>query len=166
MAHDPILHIKDSIYFEVPRALWWPYKSLEGVPGWLKEAHPHATLEDFNRDLAGKYIIPQPLGTPRNLYEREKGFLITKFMVIEFDRNEKRIVLSHTRLWEQGKMEEKEALKKEARAEADKTRKAVKNLQSKVEKPTLGDLGALASIKEKLKQEEKGQSGGEQGAQH
>jgi small subunit ribosomal protein S1 len=81
-------------------------------------------------------------------------------MVIEFDRNEKRIVLSHTRLWEQGKMEEKEALKKEARVEADKTRKAVKSLQSKVEKPTLGDLGALASIKEKLKQEEKGQQSG------
>jgi len=62
-------------------------------------------------------------------------------------------------------MEEKEALKKEARAEADKTRKAVKNLQSKVEKPTLGDLGALASIKEKLKQEEKGQGSGDQAAQ-
>jgi small subunit ribosomal protein S1 len=86
-------------------------------------------------------------------------------MVIEFDRNEKRIVLSHTRLWEQGKMEEKEAAKKEARADADKTRKAVKNIQSKVEKPTLGDLGALASIKEKLKQEEKGQQGGETPAQ-
>jgi len=80
-------------------------------------------------------------------------------MVIEFDRNEKRIVLSHTRLWEQVKNDEKEAVKKEARADADKTRKAVKNIQSKVEKPTLGDLGALASIKEKLKQEEKDQSG-------
>jgi small subunit ribosomal protein S1 len=78
------------------------------------------------------------------------------FMVIEFDRNEKRIVLSHTRIWEQEKVDEKEAAKKEARTEADKTKKAVKNIQSKVEKPTLGDLGALAEIKEKLKQEEKG----------
>ena len=64
-----------------------------------------------------------------------------QFMVIEFDRNEKRIVLSHTRIWEQGKVDEKEAAKKEARAEADKTRKAVKTVQSKVEKATLGDLG-------------------------
>jgi len=79
-----------------------------------------------------------------------------QFMVIEFDRNEKRIVLSHTRIWEQAKAEEKEAAKKEARVDADKTRKAVKNIQNKVEKPTLGDLGALAEIKEKLKQEEKG----------
>ena len=79
-----------------------------------------------------------------------------QFMVIEFDRNEKRIVLSHTRLWEQAKVEEKEVARKEANREADQARKAVKNIQSKVEKPTLGDLGALAGIKEKLQQEEKG----------
>jgi small subunit ribosomal protein S1 len=77
------------------------------------------------------------------------------FMVIEFDRNEKRIVLSHTRIWEQAKIEEKEALRKEARVEADKTKKVVKTIQSKVEKATLGDLGALAQIKEKLQQGEK-----------
>ncbi len=76
-------------------------------------------------------------------------------MVIEFDRNEKRIVVSHTRIWEQSKAGRKEAARKEARAEADKTKKAVKNIQGKVEKATLGDLGALAEIKEKLKQEEK-----------
>lgn len=78
-----------------------------------------------------------------------------QFMVIEFDRNEKRIVLSHTRIWEQAKMEEKEAARKEARVEADKTKKVVKTIQSKVEKATLGDLGALAQIKEKLQQGEK-----------
>ena len=72
------------------------------------------------------------------------------FMVIEFDRNEKRIVLSHTRIWEQGKIAEEEAVKKEARADADKTKKAVKNIQSKVEKATLGDLGVLADLKKKM----------------
>jgi small subunit ribosomal protein S1 len=79
----------------------------------------------------------------------------TQFMVIEFDRNEKRIVLSHTRIWEQAKAEEKDVARKEAKVDADKTRKAVKTIQNKVEKPTLGDLGALAEIKEKLQQEEK-----------
>ncbi|HEX8334177.1 MAG TPA: 30S ribosomal protein S1 [Segetibacter sp.] len=77
-------------------------------------------------------------------------------MVIEFDRNEKRIVVSHSRIWEQAQHQEKEVARKEARVEADKTTKAVKNLQTKVEKATLGDLGALASIKEKLQQEEGG----------
>jgi small subunit ribosomal protein S1 len=85
----------------------------------------------------------------------------TQFMVIEFDRNEKRIVLSHTRTWEQAKMDEKEAARKEARTEADNTRKAVKNVQAKVEKATLGDLGALAEIKAKLKEEEKSDSNSE-----
>ena len=77
-----------------------------------------------------------------------------QFQVIEFDRNEKRIVLSHSRIWEQAVVEEKEAAKKEAKVEADKTKKAVKTIQAKVEKATLGDLGALAEIKEKLQQEE------------
>ncbi|HYD22573.1 MAG TPA: 30S ribosomal protein S1, partial [Flavipsychrobacter sp.] len=78
------------------------------------------------------------------------------FVIIEFDRNDKRIMVSHTRLWEQGKIEEKESAKKEAAAEGEKTKKAVKNIQSKVEKPTLGDLGALAAIKDKMKKAEEG----------
>jgi small subunit ribosomal protein S1 len=78
----------------------------------------------------------------------------TQFMVIEFDRNEKRIVVSHSRIWEQAKVDEKETAKKEARVEADTTRKTVKTIQSKVEKATLGDLGALAQLKQKLQQEE------------
>ena len=78
----------------------------------------------------------------------------SQFMVIEFDRNEKRILVSHTKIWEQAKAQEQEAAKKEQRAESDKARKAVKTIQNKVEKATLGDLGALAEIKEKLRKEE------------
>jgi small subunit ribosomal protein S1 len=81
------------------------------------------------------------------------------FVIIEFDRNDKRIMASHTRVWEQGVAEEKEAAKKEAVAEGEKTKKAVKNIQSKVEKPTLGDLGALAALKDKLKKAEDGNEG-------
>lgn len=75
---------------------------------------------------------------------------IAQFMVIEFDRNDKRIVLSHTRLWEQEKEEGKQVVMKEKRAEAETTKKAVKTIQSKVEKSTLGDLGVLAGLKAKL----------------
>ncbi len=77
-----------------------------------------------------------------------------QFMVIEFDRNEKRILVSHSKIWEQAKAQEQETAKKEARAESDKARKTVKTIQNKVEKATLGDLSALAQIKEKLKKEE------------
>ena len=75
---------------------------------------------------------------------------IAQFMVIEFDRNDKRIVLSHTRLWEQAIEEVKQAEFKEKKADAEVTKKAVKNLQSKVEKSTLGDLGVLAGLKAKM----------------
>ena len=97
---------------------------------------------------------------PNRHMMKEDGTAVTAdqtalFMVIEFDRNEKRIVLSHTRIWEQAKKDEVEAARKEARVEADKTKKVVKTIQSKVEKATLGDLGALAQIKEKLQQGEK-----------
>lgn len=75
---------------------------------------------------------------------------IANFMVIEFERSDKRIVVSHTRLWEQEKEEEKQVVMKEKRAEAESTKKAVKTIQAKVEKTTLGDLSALASLKAKL----------------
>ncbi|WP_143305188.1 30S ribosomal protein S1 [Chitinophaga vietnamensis] len=82
---------------------------------------------------------------------------VKEFMIIEFDRSEKRILVSHTRVWEKAQAEEKQAIVKEKREEADKTRKAVKNIQGKVEKATLGDLGALAELREKLKQSEGGE---------
>ncbi len=79
---------------------------------------------------------------------------IANFIVIEFDRNDKRIVLSHTKLWEQAKEEEKQIELKEKKAEVESTKKAVKVIQSKVEKSTLGDLGALADLKAKLTSDE------------
>lgn len=75
---------------------------------------------------------------------------IAPFMVIEFDRNDKKIILSHSRIWEKEKAEEKNAEIKEKRAEVESTKKAVKTIQSKVEKTTLGDLGVLADLKKKM----------------
>ncbi|MCB0700294.1 MAG: S1 RNA-binding domain-containing protein, partial [Chitinophagaceae bacterium] len=83
------------------------------------------------------------------------------FVIIEFDRNDKRIMVSHSRVWEQEKADEKAAAKKDATAAKETTKKAVKNIQSKVEKATLGDLGALAEIKEKMKKAEGDESGDE-----
>ncbi len=80
-------------------------------------------------------------------------------MIIEFDREDKRIVVSHTRTWEQKIANEKEAAHKEKRAAAGRTKKAVKNIQSKVEKSTFGDLGVLAEIKEKMKNPQAAEGG-------
>jgi small subunit ribosomal protein S1 len=154
------------------RKLQLGHKQLEEDP-WnsLQETFAIGSIHEgtvIRRDDKGA-VVQLPYGlegfAPNRHLAKEDGKSLgadetIHFMVIEFDRNEKRIVLSHTRTWEQAKVEEKEAARKEAKAEADKTRKAVKNVQAKVEKATLGDLGALAEIKAKLKEEEK--SGGEE----
>src|SRR5688572_15201565 len=82
---DVISHIQDSYYFEVPKFLWRPgYVSLEEVPGFLREAHPDATLAEFEEAMAGKVLVPQPFGAKlKNLYEKESGFAVSKFMVME-----------------------------------------------------------------------------------
>ncbi len=81
---DPILHIKDSYFFEVPRFLWRPqYTSLNDVPPFLVKAHPHSTPAEFTDAMAGKVLIPQPFGTLKNLFEKESGFAISRFMIIE-----------------------------------------------------------------------------------
>ncbi len=69
------------------------------------------------------------------------------FVVLEFDRNDKRILVSHTRIWEQAAADEKEA-------EAKETKDSVKKVQDKVEKATLGNLSALADLKAKMKDDE------------
>ncbi|MFM7671136.1 MAG: 30S ribosomal protein S1 [Bacteroidota bacterium] len=144
------------------RKLQLGHKQLEDDP-WnaLQETFTIGSVHEGHvtrRDDKGA-VVQLPYGlegfAPNRHLNKEDGKSIAadetaNFMVIEFDRNEKRIVLSHTRIWEQGKIEEVEAVKKDARNEAEKTKKAVKNIQSKVEKATLGDLGVLADLKKKM----------------
>lgn len=144
------------------RKLQLGHKQLEDDP-WnaLQETFTIGSVHEghvIRRDDKGA-VVQLPYGlegfAPNRHLNKEDGKSIgadenANFMVIEFDRNEKRIVLSHTRIWEQGKIEEVETVKKEARNEAEKTKKAVKNIQSKVEKATLGDLGVLADLKKKM----------------
>ncbi len=44
---------------------------------------PAEKVAAYNKYLSGKIFIPQPFGTIRNGYERESGFAISKFMIIE-----------------------------------------------------------------------------------
>ncbi|MCI5619482.1 MAG: 30S ribosomal protein S1 [Rikenellaceae bacterium] len=69
------------------------------------------------------------------------------FRVVELRRSTHRILLSHVRTYA-------EAKEKAAAAEVDNTKKAVKKINSSVEKTTLGDIDALAALKEKLEKGE------------
>jgi len=86
---DAVFHIKDSYYFEVPKGLWrYDFQEESDIPeslGFLREAHPadHMPLEEFNHELSGKILIPQPFATLKNLYDKESGFAISKFMILE-----------------------------------------------------------------------------------
>jgi small subunit ribosomal protein S1 len=152
------------------RKLQLGHKQLEDDP-WnaLQETFTIGSLHEghvIRRDDKGA-VVQLPFGlegfAPNRHLSKEDGKSIAaeetaQFMVIEFDRNEKRIVLSHTRIWEQGKIEEVETAKKDARNEAEKTKKAVKSIQGKVEKATLGDLGVLADLKKKMEGGEAGET--------
>ena len=144
------------------RKLQLGHKQLEEDP-WntLGDTFPIGSVHEctvIKRDDKGA-VVSLPYGlegfVPARHLIKEDGTAIAadetnQFMVIEFDRNEKRIVLSHSRIWERAKQEEVEAEKKEKAVEAEKTKKAVKNIQQKVEKATLGDLSVLADLKKKL----------------
>jgi F-type H+-transporting ATPase subunit a len=44
---------------------------------------PAEKVAEYNRMLDGKILIPQPFGKLRNNYEKESGFAISKFMILE-----------------------------------------------------------------------------------
>ena len=73
-----------------------------------------------------------------------------EFKIIEFNKDQKRILISHARIWEEArdevKNQENESRKKDAKA----TVNAVKKVKESVEKSTLGDLSVLAQLKEQM----------------
>jgi small subunit ribosomal protein S1 len=77
------------------------------------------------------------------------------FKVIEFNKEAKKIVVSHTRLFEEGSDKptaSKPAAKKPVKVSA--TDSAVKAVNQTSEKSTLGDIDALAELKEKMEKGE------------
>ncbi|MGM9872833.1 MAG: 30S ribosomal protein S1 [Muribaculaceae bacterium] len=73
------------------------------------------------------------------------------FKVIEFNKEGKRIILSHSRIFEDEARAEKRAENKAKRVAARQPREeAPANAAPAIEKTTLGDLEALAALKEKL----------------
>ena len=74
------------------------------------------------------------------------------FKVIEFSKSAKKIVLSHTRVFEDGKRSAADAEKKATNVAA---KKAAKKIKSNLEKTTLGDVTDLAALKQEMEKAEK-----------
>ena len=91
-----------------------------------------------------KHLVKED-GTQAKLNEK------LDFKVIEFNKDSKRIILSHSRIAEDANKPE--------RREKPAARKAPKAAETAaapaIEKTTLGDLGALQALKEQMQQQEK-----------
>jgi F-type H+-transporting ATPase subunit a len=83
--HNPIYHLKDCYFFEVPKALWRQgWQTLDDVPQFLRNGRPDITdVAEFNHAMDGKILIPQPFATLDSLYAVKSGFGISKYMILE-----------------------------------------------------------------------------------
>lgn len=71
------------------------------------------------------------------------------FRVMDMKRNSRKITLSHVKTYASDEIKAEKAA-----AEADTTKKAVRKINSNIEKTTLGDIDALAALKDKLEKGE------------
>lgn len=80
---------------------------------------------------------------------------ILEFKVTEFDKVNRRIVLSHLAVWKEQQKAKIEDEKAEKKKQQEKTRKAISKVRASVKKSTLGsEQEILAELKEKLIEEE------------
>jgi len=75
------------------------------------------------------------------------------FKVIEFSNENKKIILSHTRVYQDVQYAEKAREDKEQKAQVRATQKTVKKMKDNLEKTTLGDIGGLAQLRNEMEQE-------------
>jgi len=81
------------------------------------------------------------------------------FKVIDFNKNGKKIVVSHLRMFEEDERSVKDREHKQRKAEASQANKVMKDLNKNKEKSTLGDLGVLSDLKSKMEEAESGDAG-------
>ncbi|MDD4754900.1 MAG: 30S ribosomal protein S1 [Prolixibacteraceae bacterium] len=105
-------------------------------------------------------VIALPYGvegfaTPRHLVKEDgtqaKQDEKLDFKVIEFNKSAKRIIVSHSRIYEDVKRAENTTKRKASRA----GRKNVQTVNDNIEKTTLGDITELAALKTKMEEKEK-----------
>ena len=109
-------------------------------------------------------LISLPYGVegfaPLRHLKKEDGSIIkaeenADFKVIEFSKENKKIILSHTRLFEEDARATKAKQAEKATSENQKSKRALKKINEKVEKTTFGDLDVLANLKSEIEKEEK-----------
>ena len=113
-------------------------------------------LMDKGAVIALEYGV-EGFATPKHLVKEDgtQAKLDEKlpFKVLEFNKDSKRIILSHSRIAEDATKADTKAQKKESKKPRKEEEQA--QLTQNAEKTTLGDLGALQALKEQLQKESK-----------
>jgi small subunit ribosomal protein S1 len=147
------------------RRLSLGHKQLEENPWDVFESifivdsiHEGTVVEIFDKGA----IIALPYGvegfvTPKHLVKEDgsPAKLDEKldFKVIEFNKTSKRIILSHSRIFEDLKKDASATTSK--RSESDDTKLVAKKLNASLEKTTFGDISELVALREEMEATEK-----------
>jgi len=120
----------------------------------IDSVHEGTVVEVFDKGA----VVALPYGvegfvTPKHLV-KEEGTMAKvdeklEFKVIEFNKSAKKIILSHSRVFEDEKKAAESPAKK---ADGETSKKSAKKAKSNVEKTTLGDITQLAALKEEMEE--------------
>jgi len=122
----------------------------------IDSVHEGTVVEVFDKGA----IIALPYGvegfvTPKHLV-KEDGMIAKvdeklMFKVIEFNKSAKKIIVSHSRIFEDEKRASETSVKK---SEAETTKKTTRKVKANIEKTTLGDISELAALKEEMEEKQ------------
>ena len=114
---------------------------VEGTVASITDKGANIKLDDENEGFAFNRDLMKEDGKSAVVGET------LPFKVVELRRSTRRILLSHLRTYSEARMER-------VAAEADSAKRAVKKINSAIEKTTLGDISELAALKDKLEKGE------------
>ncbi|MGD0581326.1 MAG: 30S ribosomal protein S1 [Bacteroidales bacterium] len=122
----------------------------------IDSVHEGTVVEVFEKGA----IVALPYGvegfaTPKHLV-KEDGLMAKvdeklMFKVIEFNKSAKKIIVSHSRVFEDEKRAIEASVKK---PETETTKKATRKVKSNMEKTTLGDISQLQALKDEMEEKQ------------
>ena len=129
---------------------WDVFESLFAVDS----VHEGTVVEVFDKGA----VIALPYGvegfaSPKNLVKEDGTMAKVEekihFKVVEFNKSAKKIIVSHSRVYEDEKKPAETTTKK---SETEAPKKAARKTKSSAEKTTLGDISELAALKEEMEE--------------
>jgi len=131
-----------------------PWDTFETIftPGSIHEGTV-LKIEDKSATIALAYGV-EGFAPVKQLYKEDKKTAkedeVLQFKVTEFNKENRRIVLSHTSVWKADNEEKKVVEEKKKEGEKEKISKATKKLNDSNEKSTFGDIDALSQLKTQM----------------